>query len=116
MPTWTSIEELPSSARTNRRLLLKGVALGAAYGLLLRGTFGNSTVSRWIGSHNLAGVTAIMTLSFLLLGPFVIGFLTISRAEAHSSSSVSEWIFAPWVSVLFMMFATALLTWEGAIC
>lgn len=94
-----------------KRSLIEGILLGAVYGLLLRLVALNDNAK--VGVRH-AGF--VMTVAFLLLGPLIMGLLTICRAELRERSSIWQWIFAPWVSVLLMMTATALLNIEGAIC
>jgi hypothetical protein len=102
----------PANRWLGKRALIEGIALGTCYGLFLRifaHTFG------WL-NHLLRSTGFVMTVAFLVLGPLVMGLLTIRRAEAHNPSYVWEWIFAPWISVILMMSVTALLNIEGAIC
>jgi hypothetical protein len=94
-----------------KRSLIEGILLGAVYGLLLRLIALNNNAKAGLRQ---AGF--VMTVAFLLLGPLIMGLLTICRAESRERSSVWQWIFAPWISVLLMMAATALLNIEGAIC
>ena len=117
----------------NRLGLLQGVALGSIYGVLLRGyilldeylqkrflvpsTSNPGAFSRQISfTHTLAYTSAVMTVAFLVLGPMVIGFLTVRRMEAIKPASFWTWIVAPWLSVVCMMAVIALFAWEGAIC
>lgn len=91
--------------------LIQGAAVGAAYGVFLRllisfpkmGSIANPTNS-------------VMTLAFIVLGPLVIGFLTIRKAQARQPAPIWIWIVLPWASVAVMMAVTALFAIEGAIC
>ncbi len=97
-------------------MLLEGIALGVCYGLLLRFVALNISAHSWLTKAGLPQAGFIMTVAFLVLGPLVMGLLTIRRAESREPSSVWQWIFAPWLSVILMMAVTALLNIEGAIC
>jgi hypothetical protein len=55
----------------------------------------------------------LVTLSFLFLVPFAIGYLTVSRVERPSRLFR---IFAPWASILLSVGVAWLVGWEGAIC
>ncbi|MDP9049774.1 MAG: hypothetical protein M3O31_03490, partial [Acidobacteriota bacterium] len=94
------------------RSLVESVALGAAYGVLLRILI---SAPKW-SNANTRGAVSIMTAAFLVLGPIVIGFLTIRHTEAHQPSPVWIWICLPWASVSLMMGITALFALEGLIC
>lgn len=94
-----------------RRSLITGILFGAGYGVLLR------VLITW---HNLtpdqAQAGAVLTIAFLLFGSIFTGFLTIQVAERTAPRSVAEWVFAPWLAVIF----SALILWifliEGLIC
>lgn len=85
--------------------------MGAAYGIFLRLLI---SFPKMGGIRNSAN--SVMTLAFLILGPLVIGFLTVRQADAHQPTPVWVWIFLPWASVTLMMAVTALFAIEGAIC
>jgi uncharacterized membrane protein HdeD (DUF308 family) len=92
-----------------RSSLTRSIALGAAYGVLLRLVFG------------LGGVTSpafnwVMTLSFLFLGPFVVGSITISETLSATRPSFAKAIFAPWLAMLLTGIVLFLLRIEGAAC
>lgn len=116
MPSLSITRRDSTSLVMNRRLMIEGIALGAAYGLFLRASFLNNVFSKWLNAHDLNQLSGIMTLGFLVIGPFAMGFITVGRAEARAQIPVWVWIFAPWLSVLIMMLAAALFAWEGAIC
>ena len=92
--------------------LIQGAALGAVYGVLLRIIISGP---KWANSGS-SDSASVMTLAFLILGPIVIGFLTVRHTEAHQPSPVWIWIVLPWLSVTIMMAVTALFALEGAIC
>jgi len=116
MPNPSSTEENQPHVGLNRRLILQGVIVGAAYGTLLRIAFGRSVVGHWISTHDIYNVAGVMTLGFLMLGPFVMGLLTISSAGSRSFIPIWKWIFAPWLAVALMMLAVAAIGFEGWIC
>jgi hypothetical protein len=94
------------------RSLVQSAILGAVYGVLLRVVISGP---KWANS-NATNSASVMTLAFLLLGPIVIGFLTIRQSEAHQTTPVWIWIVLPWLSVTLMMAVTALFAIEGTIC
>jgi hypothetical protein len=106
----------PSAALWLNRALLEGVAFGACYGLFLRFVALNIPARSWLSKVGIPQSSGVMTVAFLVLGPLVMGLLTIRRADAHGPSRVWQWIFVPWISVVLMMIVTALLNIEGAIC
>jgi hypothetical protein len=90
--------------------LIQSAALGAAYGVMLRVLISGP---KWTNGHS---TFAVMTIAFIVLGPTVIGFLTISQTQAQRPLPVWIWIFLPWISITLMMATTAVLALEGAIC
>jgi hypothetical protein len=95
----------------NWRMLLEGVGLGTLYGVILR--VGMNTPTRLWWLKDAAGV---MTVAFLVLGPIVMGFLVIRRAEQGGRIPIVLWFGAPLLSVTLMMGILMLFAWEGAIC
>jgi len=57
-----------------------------------------------------------MTLSFVGLMPFGLGFVTIFITENKQRQSYVAWIFLPWIPMLAALLATAITLLEGAIC
>lgn len=100
----------------NRHLLFQGVVVGAVYGILLRFVFGRSDFDRWTIAHGVPSLAAIMTSAFLMLGPFVMGVLTVTRADPRTPIPVWKWVFYPWIAVILMMLAVAAAGFEGWIC
>jgi len=95
----------------NWRMLLEGIAMGALYGVLLRVWMNAPTRLQWL--KDAAGV---MTVAFLVLGPIVMGFLVVRRAERGGRIPIYLWFGAPILSVTLMMVILMLFAWEGAIC
>jgi len=89
------------------KLFLIGALVGLSYGLLIR-----------LGSAVLPNsqVFAEMSLGFLFLLPFAMGFCTIFWIERRQPQGVVVWAFLPWVSILGGTLATLLVYWEGMIC
>ncbi|HWW23724.1 MAG TPA: hypothetical protein VNY78_07455 [Edaphobacter sp.] len=92
-----------------KRSLLTGAVIGTLFGVLFRLVAGSHFYSSYSGSM-------LMTVAFLVLGPFYIGFVTLQVAEEVGNRSVAVWIFAPWVPVLLSALISACLLLEGAIC
>lgn len=83
------------------------VLLGAAYGVLVR--FGFGILPQWFP------VEGVMSASFLLGTPFVIGAFTIygRRREDLSLGAMIMW---PWATVGLMLVGCAIALLEGSIC
>jgi hypothetical protein len=92
---------------SEQKLFLIGVSVGLFYGLLIR-----------LGSEVFPNTEAfsVMTLGFLVLLPFAIGFVTIYLVETKKAQTVSVWAFLPWVPVMGGTISTVLVYWEGMIC
>ncbi len=95
----------------NWRFLLEGVVLGALYGVVLRVAMNTPQRLWWL--KDAAGV---MTVAFLVLGPIVIGYVVVRRAERGGRIPIALWFGAPVLSVTLMMGILMLFAWEGAIC
>jgi hypothetical protein len=87
-----------------RRASLLGVALGAAYGLVARLAVGRSSFG---------GTYAVMTLGFLVLVPFAMGYLTVRSVPSPSGAFR---VFAPWIPCLIVVAAAWVVGAEGSIC
>ena len=90
----------------NAKLLLLGAALGLLYGMILRAG------SQW----HMPGWTPVMSISFLLLVPFAVGFITVFVVERRQPQPVWIWLLLPWVPVLGGSLGAMLTLWEGFIC
>ena len=66
--------------------------------------------------HFSADTGWVMTFAFLVLGPAVVGFISVSEAEAKDRTSAVMWIFSPWIPTLFACGLAILFKLEGAIC
>jgi hypothetical protein len=86
---------LPARKKYLRPLsLIQSAALGAAYGVVLRVLISGP---KWTNGHN---TFAVMTIAFIVLGPIVIGFLTIRQTQAQRPLPVWIWIFLLQTSIL----------------
>lgn len=92
-----------------RMPLLLGAVTGTIYGVVCR-YYGQVTAHIGVG-----GDTA-MTVGFLFLAPFAIGFVTIATASMISPRSVVQWVFAPWIGIILGTAIVWLLNLEGLIC
>ncbi|HEX4007582.1 MAG TPA: hypothetical protein VHX60_15510 [Acidobacteriaceae bacterium] len=88
--------------------LLLGVGVGTVYGVICR-CYGQLLL---LGA---AGDTT-MTIGFLFLAPFAIGYVTIASSWMISPRPVMQWIFAPWIGIILGTACVWLLNLEGLIC
>jgi len=86
-----------------------GVGAGAVYGLCAR--FAASPVAETSSAFGLG--LFVMTLAFLFVVPFVIGYLTVRPAR---NPSLVYRLFAPWLSSVITIGVAMAVGWEGAIC
>jgi hypothetical protein len=92
---------------SEHKLFLYGACAGLLYGLLVR---------LWIQFFPNNQVIGVMTLGFMAVLPFSIGFLTVYLVESKCPHTVVEWVFLPWIPVIGGTIATVLFLWEGMIC
>lgn len=85
-----------------------GLASGVVYGVLLRLIAGGS-----FGSFHPSGV---MTATFLMLGPFAVGFLAVYPTARVGATRISEALWLSWAAVTIMCAVTAVALLEGFIC
>jgi hypothetical protein len=62
------------------------------------------------------GGTILMSFSFLFLGPFIAGVITVSQAIRKDPWPVRFWIIAPWIPILVNILLALSVRWEGLIC
>ena len=89
-------------------LNISAIALGALYGLIFRLGVG----LHWSGSAH----TGTITIAFIVLGPLVMGFLSIFPVERRMRISTARWFLQPWIPVWLVCGTTAILAIEGLIC
>lgn len=85
-------------------------AAGALLGCLYRLIFGFN----WWQQH-----ATVMTLGFLLVVPFCMGYVAVEqylRTSARKEIRWADWFFLPWLSVLITMAVSVAVKWEGLIC
>jgi hypothetical protein len=90
----------------NTKLLFLGTLFGFVYGMVLR------SGAQW----HFAGWTPVMSLSFLLLVPFAVGFITVFIVERRQPQPGWIWFLLPWVPLLGGSLGAMLVLWEGFIC
>lgn len=96
-----------SPLKNNFLLIALGPATGLAYGLAVRygaQVFRNSSL------------LAVMTLSFMLLLPFAMGFITIFVVERRRAQPVWVWLILPWATIAAAEVGMMAAYWEGMIC
>ena len=84
---------------------LTAISLATIYGLLLRVIFG--FLDNFMG---------IMSVSFIILTPVIIGFLTVILIPQKTIQSSSSAFFKPWLTSLAILIITILFKIEGTIC
>jgi hypothetical protein len=82
------------------------VILGASYGVFVR----------WGMRATHSTLITVMSIAFVFLIPFTMGFVSVFTAERESSRSVAMWVFLPWIPVLLGSAASLVFLWEGWIC
>jgi hypothetical protein len=92
--------------RRSKKLLLLGALFGLVYGMILR----------WGAQTTFHGWTPVMSVSFLLLVPFAVGFITVFVVERREPQPAWIWFVLPWVPVLGGSLGAMLMFWEGFIC
>jgi hypothetical protein len=90
-----------------QKLFLMGGSVGLVYGILIR-------LGSYFFPHS--NIFSVMTLGFLLLVPFAMGFISVYLVERRRAQTISLWLFLPWVPVFGGTVATMLVYWEGMIC
>jgi hypothetical protein len=94
------------SAR-NFTVVAAGAVLGFVYGLAIR--FGSRVFPN-------SQVFQVMTLSFMVVLPFAIGFITIFVIEWRGAQPIWMWFLFPWLPLAAGELATVAAFWEGFIC
>lgn len=84
---------------------LIAVAFAAIYGLSLRILFG------FMGD-----IVGVMSISFLVLLPVIIGYLTVIFIPRNNKLSGTAAFFLPFLTSLVILIVTIMLSMEGAIC
>ena len=95
-------EKQPKSA-----LLIFGAVVGAIYAVLIRLAAGTHLPRRYL---------EVISIAFIFLGPFAVGFITVFIAERGGRRRWWVWCLLPWVPVTVGSLTTILLYLEGTIC
>jgi hypothetical protein len=88
-----------------------GVVAGVLYGLAARGLIQWRDSAHWVTS-----LIWVMSVAFVFILPFSMGYLTIAVSARRERVSLSSRIFAPWIVVLLALLGCELVAWEGTIC
>jgi hypothetical protein len=88
-------------------LVIGGALIGFVYGLVVRIGFSNPAMSRSF---------AIMSVAFLCVMPFAMGFLSVYFVERREPQPIWIWLVLPLVPVVAALVTTTLALWEGLIC
>jgi hypothetical protein len=81
------------------------ITFATVYGLAIRYLFG------FFGD-----IMGIMSITFLILSPFIIGFLTVIFLPKTKARRKSSAFFLPWLTSLVILIITIMLNIEGSIC
>jgi hypothetical protein len=95
------------STRRNLALIVLGIAIGAAYGLFIRGG------AELFPASN---VFVVMSLGFIFALPLAVGFASVYVIERRQPQPVWMWLLVSSAAVLLGIAGTILVLWEGRIC
>jgi hypothetical protein len=87
--------------------LFGGAAVGFTYGLIVRYGIKTSLFGTWL---------AVMSVGFLFVLPFAVGFVSVYLAERSGPQPVWIWLLLPWLAVVGGIGAAIALFLEGWIC
>jgi len=90
---------------TNLKRIAFGTTVGFIYGAVLRYGFG------WENK-----IFRTVTLGFVLLAPFAMGFITVFVIERRQAQPIWTWFLYPWIPVLGGVAGAGVMLWEGLIC
>lgn len=93
------------------KLYITGIALGAVYGLAVRGLIQFKPGFQWSLS-----LLWVMSIAFIIVLPFSMGYLTVAIRAREGAPSYGVRIFLPWAAVLMALLGCELVGWEGSIC
>lgn len=94
-----------------RRGFVAAIALAAVYLLTFRAM--SFVPYYW---RDAKGGAILMSFSFLFLGPFIAGVITIRQPFREEPWPVKAWILAPWIPILINVLLAISVRWEGLIC
>jgi hypothetical protein len=98
------------------KLHVISIAIGAAYGLLMRGIFQLTSRPNWSNRSFFVIPVYVMSAAFVLVVPYCMGYLTIAIRAREGRVWYAARIFAPWLVVALALLGCALAAWEGIIC
>jgi len=98
--------------RSRKFRIFVGIVAGAIYGLVLRLS---SETSIFSGFYGLMGAY-VMSFTFIIIVPFVIGYIVVYFSKFDGKSSMKFQIITPWLSIYILLAFTYLLYLEGLIC
>ena len=101
------MEQEQSGSRWSRKstLAFVGAVVGLIYGVGLR----------LLASFHSANFQ-VMTIGFIFIMPFAMGYITVYIAEIHHEQRTWKWFFLPWVPMAAALGTMMLTLLEGAIC
>lgn len=91
-----------------KRMVVFSIAAGAFYGISIR-----LLLKFYRPLHPFVDV---MSIGFVLLVPFAMGFVTMWIAERQQRQSILSWILLPWVPLLISLAGMLVTLLEGMIC
>jgi len=91
--------------------LIGAVALPTLYLLIYRGL---SALPPFYLDHK--GGAILMSFSFLFLGPFIAGIITVAQGSDKEPWTIGECIVNPWIPIAFNLALVIAIAWEGIIC
>jgi hypothetical protein len=98
--------------KPQNKLFWVGGATGAVYGLSIRGLMQTRVgQSAWV-----TPVIWVMSIAFVAVVPFAMGYLSVAMKARHAPVTVMQRIFVPWAVVLISLAVSAAVLWEGVIC
>jgi len=106
-PDFDVVLETRLTPRAPRAALWTGVGAAVVYGLAFRLLINRP------GFGNLFGA---MTIAFLFLVPFVVGYLTVHVGDRDGKWSWPRRLLLPWLSALLSLGIALAFAWEGLIC
>ena len=90
---------------------ITGIAIGAAYGLLVR-----ALILLRDDSQRVLSLLGVMSIAFVIVLPLSMGYLSVAIRVREGSVSYGVRIFLPWAAVLMALLGCELVGWEGSIC
>ena len=93
------------------RAFAGAVVMASFYLLLFRGL---SFLPTFKWDHE--GGAILMSFSFLCLGPFLAGYITVWHSAQEAPFPKAMWILAPWIPLAINIVLAISFVWEGLIC